>query len=247
MTTEYKIDFRHQIRSFRENFVTLAWAMVSVVIGTFVIQGLSFPTILVIGLLFWLVTSVAMAVPFHIQYLQRNWTTKLLVDNVSKTIEIQENGQVFKYNFSDISTERHLLGHYRPDREKSWQPIPFDYYGYVKIKTKDKRNFIITSLMADPFNFPLTIDSTKYRFTFIEKDIPEGEIKRRNDQIREQKINEFTESFDKLTDDKLLFKIENRDKFDKEAITAAERIIEQRKKITTANKKFMPAAGDVQV
>lgn len=70
-------------------------------------------------------------------------------------------------------------------------------------------------------------------------DIPEEEIKRTNDQIGEQKINEFRESFDKLTDDKLIYKLKNRDKFDKEAIIAAERIMEQRRKITTANKMLL--------
>jgi hypothetical protein len=215
--------------------------MVGVVILTILIQGADFLTTLSFGLLFWSVTSVLFLMPFHIQYLMRNWDTKLIIDNELKTIEIQENRQTFKYKFSDISTERHLLGHHRT---KSYQPIPFDYYGYVKIKTADKKCFIVTSLMADPFKFPLKIDSTKYRLTFIERDIPEEEIKRRNDQIREQKINEFRESFDKLTDDKLIYKLENRDKFDKEAIIAAERIMEQRRKITTANNVFASSGVD---
>lgn len=242
MTHEYRIDFRHQIRSFRESFVTLTWTMIGVVIVTFLIKGADFLTTFSFGLLIWSVTSVLFVIPFHIQYLMRNWNTKLIIDNELKTIEIQENRQIFKYKFSDISTERHLLGHHRTKR---YQPIPFDYYGYVKIKAADKKSFIITSLMADPFKFPLTIDSTKYRLTFIERDIPEEEIKKRNDQIREQKINEFKESFDKLGDDKLIYKLENRDKFDKEAIIAAERIMEQRKKITTANTMLVPGGGSV--
>ncbi len=217
--------------------------MIGVTIGTF--GGLDFKTMLVLGLLFWFVTSLAVTIPFHVQYLLRNWNTKLVVDNVSMTIEIQENGQIFKYKFSDITTERYLLGHHRPYIHKGWQTIPFDYYGYIKINTVDKKHFIVTSLMTDPFEFPLTIDATKYRFPFIEKEISEDEIRKRNEQVREGRISGFMDKFEKLPDDKLLYKLENRDKFDKDAVTAVERIMAQRKKITTANTIFAPGGVDV--
>lgn len=211
--------------------------MGGVLIGYFLWTGeQSIFEALVLGLLFWLVVAVLPALLFHLPYLSENRRTKMTIDQVAKKIEIEKDGIVHKYNFDELKTERHLLGHYRPDRQKSYQPIPFDYYGYVKIKTHDKKNFIITSLMADPFDFPLTIDSTKYRFPFIEAEISEDEIKRRSTQYREEKINEFMETFEKLPDENLIYKIENKDKFEKDAIEAAARIVERRKKITTANK-----------
>jgi hypothetical protein len=237
MRATYQIDFRHQFRSFRECFKILAVCMGGVLIGYFLWTGeQSIIAALVLGLLFWLIVAVVPALLFHLPYLSENRRTKMTIDQVAKKIEIEKDGIVHKYNFDELKTERHLLGHYRPYRQKSYQPIPFDYYGYVKIKTYDKKNFIITSLMADPFDFPLTIDSTKYRFPFIETEISEDKIKRRNKQYREEKINEFIETFEKLADENLIYKIENQDKFEKEAVEAAARIMERRKKITTANK-----------
>ena len=167
MTREYKLDLRHQVRSFRKCFVTLAWTVVAVVVGLLVIKGIDFWSILTICVLFWLVTSVIMTMPFHINYLMANWRTKLLIDDNQKTIQIIESGQANKYNIADIEVTRHILGHYRPDRKKSWTPIPFDFYGFLKIKTNDNKVTYLTSLMLDPFNPPLPVDKTEYGFPII--------------------------------------------------------------------------------
>src|SRR5688572_11142018 len=129
MREEFKIDLRHQFKSAKEVFVGLVWIMSGMIISHFLIADSNLIQMLIIGLLFWLVTSVAMTLPFHIQYLVTNWDTKLIIDNESKTLEIIQSGTSYKYRFSDLTIYRHILGHYRPDRKKSWTPIPFDYYG----------------------------------------------------------------------------------------------------------------------
>lgn len=167
MTTEYKIDFRHQVRSFRECFITFAWTMGAFIVAPFVIDGIDYMTLFVICMLFWLVTSVAMTLPFHINYLLANRQTKLIVDDNLKTIKLIQSRQEYNYKISDIKVTRHILGHYRPDRTKSWTPIPFDYYGYLQIRTKDNREVYLTSLMLDPFKPPLPVDKTEYGFPII--------------------------------------------------------------------------------
>jgi hypothetical protein len=182
---------------------------------------------------FWLMFIIT--IPFHIHYLIENWNTRLLIDTERQTATIESRKESFTYDFKDLKTERHLVGHHRPGIIKSYRPVPFDYYGYIKIKTKDNNIFYITSLMTDPFDFPLTIDSTKYRIPFIEGEVSEEEIKRRNEQYWEGRINEFVETFDKLPDENLLYKIDNKEKFEREAVEAAKRIMDSRRKITTAN------------
>jgi len=166
---EFKIDLRHQFRSFREGFYILAWTIGAAIVLPFFMRDIDFWTMFVIFILFWLVTSVGMSLPFHINYLKTNWRTKLIVDNHAKTIRIIKSGQVFNYNFSEIKITRFILGHYRPDRTKSWTPIPFDYYGYLKIETDDNKTHYLTSLMLDPFNSPLPINNTEYEFPIIWK------------------------------------------------------------------------------
>jgi hypothetical protein len=167
MTREYKLDLRHQLKSFRQCFATLVWTMGAVVIGLLIIKGIDFWTIFTICILFWLATSVALTIPFHINYLVANWRTKLLVDDKLKTIRIVESGQTYEYNFADIKVTRHILGHFRPDRQKSWTPIPFDFYGYIKVKTSDNKVTYLTSLMLDPINPPVPVDKTEYGFPII--------------------------------------------------------------------------------
>ena len=164
---EYKLDFRHQVKSFRQCFVTLAWTMAAMTIGLLVINGMDFGTVFTICISFWLVTSVVMTLPFQLNYLLSNWGTKLIVDDSQKTIRLLESGKTYDYNFSDIKVTRHILGHYRPDRNKSWTPIPFDFSGYLQVDTKDKKVMYFTSLMLDPFNPPLSVDKTEYRFPII--------------------------------------------------------------------------------
>ncbi len=169
MTTEYKLDFRHQVRSLKGCFITLAWTMAALVVAPFVIEGMDYMSLFVICTLFWLVTSVALTLPFHVNYLLANWHTRLIIDDSLKTIKLIQSGQTYQYKISEIQVTRYILGHYRPDRTKSCMPIPFDYYGYLQIKTSDNKEVYLTSLMLNPFEPPLTIDKTEYGFPIIWK------------------------------------------------------------------------------
>ncbi len=166
---EYKIDFRHQFRSFRGCLYILAWTIGGAIVLPLFIKDIDLWVMFVIFILFWVVTAVCMSLPFHINYLTINWRTKLLIDDNAKTIRLIKSDQIFDYNISEIRITRFILGHYHPDKTKSWIPIPFDYYGYLKIETKDNQTHYLTSLMLDPFHPPLLINKTEYEFPFIWK------------------------------------------------------------------------------
>jgi len=164
---KYKIDLKHQIQSFKVGFKLLVWLLLTGLIVYFIENETDVVSLLVVFILFWLVTSVVSTLPLYLNYLKINWKTVLYIDNQTKHIEIIQSGNSFKYQFSDIHVTQHLLGHFRPDRSKSWFPIPFNYYGYLEIESKDHKIFYATSLMIDPFKPPIPIDKTKYRFPFI--------------------------------------------------------------------------------
>ncbi len=172
-----------------------------------------------------------MILPFHIQYLIKNWNTKLIIYDAEEKIEIHNGQTVNSFKFSDILIQRHILGHYKPGRKKSWTPIPFDYYGYVNIKTIDDKNFTITSLIADPFNFPLKIDSTIYRFPFIKNEITKKDIEN-TETIKanetEHRINIFIKNFESISKEELKLKLENEDILDENAKIAIRRVLESK-------------------
>lgn len=107
---EYKIDLKHQLKSFRESIYILIWTIGTAFVVPFLVKDIDFLTMFVISILFWLITSVGMSLPFHINYLKTNWRTKLVVDNNANTIRLIEADQVFIYNFSEIRTTRFILG-----------------------------------------------------------------------------------------------------------------------------------------
>ncbi len=222
MKDVYEIDLKNQLKSFRKGFELLGFStsvilIVAVLIDNNLIEAFG------IGLLFFIPFAVLFAFPIHLQYFEENRNMKLRVDKTLKEIEITKNEIVYKYNFEEIRTERYL---YR----KGYRPTPVDNYGYVKIIAPENKIFIITSLMADLHNFPLKINYTKRQSIFLEKEFTEAEIK----QNKEDKINRYESSFDKLSDSQLTQKLQHREKYEKEAIEATERIITKRKNKTDA-------------
>lgn len=208
------------------------WLLILLPIITFYKKGNFSLEIFIFAIVFWLLTVFTMILPFHIQYLLKNWNTKLIVNDAEEKIEIHIRKTVSVFNFSEIETQRHILGHYKPGRQKSWTPIPFDYYGYVNIKTTDDRNFTITSLIADPFKFPLKIDSTVYGFPFIKKEITRKDIetiKSAKGEETERRINYFIENFKSTSREELRKKLENEKVLDKNAKIAIERILDRKK------------------
>lgn len=232
MKTEFKLNFRNQYKSSKECFNILLWLLILLPIIIFYKKGNFSIEIFIFAIVFWLITTFTMILPFHIQYLIKNWNTKLIINEAEEKIEIHIRKKVNVFSFSEIKTQRHILGHYKPGRQKSWTPIPFDYYGYVNIKTNDDRNFAITSLIADPFKFPLKIDSTIYGFPFIKKEITQSDIetlKTAKTEETEQKINYFIENFKSTSIEELKKKLENEKVLDKNAKIAIERILEPKK------------------
>lgn len=167
MKSVFKIDITHQYKSSRECFYLLLWIATAAIIFSIISNDINYQAIFWFALIFWFITAPLLALPFHLSYLKKNWNTKLIIDDNLQTLEIMQSGQSFIYNLTDIKVNRYILGHYKPGRTKSWIPIPFDYYGYLIVETKDKKEFYLTSLMLDPFNPPLKVDITFYELPFI--------------------------------------------------------------------------------
>lgn len=223
MKQEFKINFKDQAHSIKQCIYMLVPIILAVIFFEIQNQELNseaaFFTLIIFGILF-----LGMALPFHIQYLFTNWNTRLVIDFNSKKIQIIQGNKTSVFNISEIVTER-IIGH--QDSYKN----PLKYYGFVRIKTKQNEMFIISSLMANPFKFPLKIDSTKYCLPYIKKNYSAAELEiltLEEKEAKERRINIFTNSFENLSTKELIYKIENKKEFQIEAITAAERIIKER-------------------
>lgn len=228
MRQEFKINFKNQLYSIRQ-FIYLLIPVIIVIIF-FEIQNLDLNSEAgVFTIVGFFAFFLILILPFHIQYLIENWNTKLIVDNNSKKIKIIQGNKISEFNINEIYAER-IIGH-----QDSWKS-PFKYYGFIRIKTKNNEEYIITSLMANPFKFPLKIDKTKYSLPYIKKSLTKAELEdliSEEKENKERKVNFFTNSFKNLSTKELILKIDNKKEMQIEAVIAAERIIKERTKIST--------------
>lgn len=244
MTNKFQLNGRHQFKSMREGLILLSLAPIGILIGLLKFGAQDLPGLLTIfGLCNLLFLSPS--IYLHITYLAANWDTKLVVNK--EEFRIHEKNSEFIYRKEDIkSTELHLGIYYknRIDNRGRWT-TPWTSYGYLKLRLKDGKDFIFTSLMLDLDKLPFPVTVTRFRFTpYIDKNqIEYKDIKAHNERLKQEKIAEYQERFIGLSEDKLLEKINNPARFEFEARKAAENILEQRRKITTANSVHMPLPG----
>lgn len=181
---------------------------------------------------------ISPAIYLHLIYLTQNWNTHLTIDQ--NEIEIQNTNGVFKYQLFDIKSAILNLGIFyknRIDKRGRWV-IPWTNYGYFKLELKDGKEFIFTSLMVDLEKLEIPVTSARFRFLPLVEEKPIGykEIRSKLQKLKQAKIDEYQERFQDLSDEELLGKINSGPKFEFEARQAAQRILEFRRKITTANK-----------
>lgn len=242
MTDKFQIDGRHQFKSIKEGLILLSLGPIGILIGF--LSGKfelnDYPLLLtVFGIYHLLLFSPAFYL--HITYFMDNWETTLTVDKNQAEVKIKTKEGEFKYRHEDIKKSELNLGiHYKNkiDNRGRWT-TPWTNYGYLKLKLKDGKEFYFTSLMLDLDKLLFPVTATRFRFApYIDKNqIEYKDIKARQNRIKQGKILEYQERFSNLPNEKLLSKINDR-RFEFEARKAAENILEQRSKITTANNVY---------
>ncbi|MDB5256755.1 MAG: hypothetical protein JWM14_1450 [Chitinophagaceae bacterium] len=149
----YKIDIKHQLLSIRPCINLLLFQLVIGIILYFLMEE---KTVLVIAILFGIFNFIIVS-PLQINYFMLNHATQLTVDRLNKTFTLQQDGHNYHYDFTDVTTERLVSA----EVKIKYTNNPFNGYGGVKIMTNDGKIFYISSLMADPFDFPLPIKFDK--------------------------------------------------------------------------------------
>lgn len=223
MKQEFKINFKYQLYSIRQCIYLLMLTIAGIIFFEIQNQDLNseaaFFTLVCFCTLF-----LGSILPFHIQYLIRNWKTRLIVDYNTKKIQIVHGKTTSEFSISEIVTER-IIGH-----QDAWKS-PLKYYGFVRIKTIQNDEFIITSLMTDPFKFPLKIDNTKYCLPYIKKSLTNAEFEDlilEKKESEERRIRIFINSLKNHSIKELDSMLENKKDLQIEAIIAAERIIKEK-------------------
>lgn len=173
MTDRFQINGRHQLKSFEKGLITFLLAFVGTIIGGLIgIFDLNdFLFLISLFILVCVVFSLP-AIYLHITYLVDNWGTILHVDKRLTSFTIKTKNENFSYTFEDIENTELNLGIYyknQIDNRGRW-PTPWANYGYLKLKLKDGKEFMFTSLMVDLSKLSLPVTTTEFRLIPFLKD-----------------------------------------------------------------------------
>jgi hypothetical protein len=231
MLHTYKVNFKYQRKSVRNNF--LGFPMIFFILFYLGITGriiYSVSVTLVIILTISFVLSLTITLPYHIQYLLENWLTEMTINRLENKLIIKSKGCFFEYDLNEIYVQLIVAATHKPGRFNNISIFPICYYGYVELRCPDNQTFYITSLMMDPFNFPLPVNNIRYTIPFIRKRLPMKIKRSLIHSYKLTKLNEYKSKFCKVSDETLFEKLQNKAKYDKEAIKAAEEILISRGK-----------------
>ena len=243
MTQTYKINLRHHYYSIKEGLILFALTPVGLAVAQLAgkITWDDYPDIIVFFLLYNLVFFLP-AFYLHFTYYFDNRKTALTVDSNSKRFSVTNKDNTLDFTFDDIHlAEQHLGIYYKNkiDHRGRWT-APWTGYGYLKLKLKDGQTFFISSLMIDVQNPPLPFTQTKYRFLpFIDRqEVTVVDMQNWIEKERQEKYVNYLEKFAGLPREILQDKVDNKKKYEPEAIAASKKLLELNSNDTTPNEKY---------
>ncbi|MCR8668072.1 hypothetical protein NO995_10290 [Aestuariibaculum sp. M13] len=165
-------------------------------------------------------------------YYKENKTTKIKFDTESNRIGITKNGVQKQYEISEIKSSIYHLGVYyknRIDDAKRWKMINSDL-AYWDLEFNNGDRYYISNLLVDFLHDAPIVQNTKYRFRMFQyinkSDSKEAvELKQTQEKNRTKK---FVDKFQSKSESELNYILNNKSKYQKEAVKAVEIIIKNK-------------------
>lgn len=162
-------------------------------------------------------------------YYIENKDMAIKIDVQSDNIEITKNGIQKQYKISEIRSSIYHLGIYyenRIDDAKRWKMINSDL-AYWDLQFNNGDRYYISNLLIDFLHDEPIVENTKFRFRMFQyidtSDSKESvELKRVQEENRTEK---FVEKFQSKSESELNEILNNRSKYQQEAVRAAEIIL----------------------
>ncbi|WP_157724145.1 hypothetical protein [Winogradskyella sediminis] len=168
----------------------------------------------------------------YLDYYKENKNTKINIDTENNSIGIVENGISKQYKITEIKSSIYHLGIYyknRIDNAMRWKMINSDL-AYWDLEFKNGDRYYISNLLVDFLHDNPIVDNTKYRFRMFQyinkSDSKEAvELKQVEEKNRTEK---FVEKFQSKSESELNEILNNKSKYQKEAVKAVEIIMKNK-------------------
>lgn len=249
MNKSYSINVKCQVRSLKQALMLIAICPFLVLLNTVFPIGILFgrPESKTIPLdQYWqslaafLVVMIVLSLPaflLHRVYYVKN--RNLTFEINSNKITVKEKDQIWIYSIADIVNAEKVLGIFYKNKIDNRGRLfsTWSDYGYIKVEFSDGKIFHFTSLMLNPETFDGF--PTKIRYVFIpflnRKSVAEmleekEQVLQGEKVLSEDKIEEFRQRFYNYSDEELVEKVKNSERYCKEALVAVHRIQEERKR-----------------
>jgi len=192
------------------------------------------PTVILITIGQFFILFNGPAIYLLINYYRKNKNTEFTISENSNKISITENGITKEYSLNDVKSSIYNLGKYWQNAIDKNHRIPtiFSDFGYWDLTFENGDRYYLTTLLQDFLLEEHKVKDTKYRFRlipYIDKSETEQGIELKTIEYkRKSRTEKLKESYKGKTNEELKYIIENKSKYQKEAIKVAEEILKEK-------------------
>ncbi|APD06266.1 hypothetical protein UJ101_00728 [Flavobacteriaceae bacterium UJ101] len=168
----------------------------------------------------------------YLNYYRENRYTKINIDTKNNSIGIVKNGISKQYKITEVKSSIYHLGIYyknRIDNAMRWKMINSDL-AYWDLEFKNGDRYYISNLLVDFLHDKPFVDNTKYRFRmfqYINKSDSKEALGLK--QVQEKNRTEkFVMKFQSKSESELNEILNNKSKYQKEAVKAVEIIMKNK-------------------
>ncbi|MFL1013611.1 hypothetical protein [Flavisericum labens] len=167
-------------------------------------------------------------------YYKFNKNTEFSIDSNSNIITITQRGITKQYSLANVKYSIYNLGKYWQNAiDKNYRiPTLFSDFGYWDLTFENGDRYYLTTLLHDFLLEEDKLKDTKYRFRlipYIDKSETEKGIELKPIKYKpKSRIEKLKESYKEKTVEELKYIIENKGKYQKEAIAVAEQILKEK-------------------
>ncbi|MFI1770160.1 hypothetical protein ACH5TX_00350 [Flavobacteriaceae bacterium MEBiC06459] len=192
------------------------------------------PTVILITIGQFFILFNGPAIYLLINYYKYNKKTEFSIDKNSNKISIIENGITKEYSLNEVKYSIYNLGKYWQNAiDKNYRiPTIFSDFGYWDLTFENGDRYYLTTLLQDFLLEKNDIKNTKYRFRlipYIDKSEKKQGIELKPIEYKpKSRTEKLKESYKEKTNEELKYIIENKSKYQTEAIKIAEQILKEK-------------------
>ncbi|WP_396589925.1 hypothetical protein [Allomuricauda sp. R78024] len=229
-TATYKLNSKSILRLIRTNLIIL---FLLYVLNYFFFKVYN-PTVILITIGQFFILFNGPAIYLLINYYKNNKKTEFSIDKNSNKISIIENGITKEYSLNEVKHSIYNLGKYWQNAiDKNYRiPTIFSDFGYWDLTFDNGDRYYLTTLLQDFLLEEDKVKDTKYRFRlipYIDKSETEQGIELKPIEYKpKSRTEKLKESYKVKTKEELKYIVENKSKYQKEAIKVAEQILKEK-------------------